>query len=251
MKHRLSISVLIISIILLLVLNAEWWIFFIVFVSFISITAWGAFDIRQNYFIKSYSFQSEPNGREIAITFDDGPTDFTPKILELLDRYNAKATFFCIGKQVEKHPDIFNQIIAKDHEIGNHTFNHSNSTGFFSSKKIIDEIQKTDEEFLKYNIKTKLYRPPFGITNPNIAKAIKKLNKKSIGWNIRSLDTVLEDESKILKRILPKVKPGSIILLHDTSEKSARVLENLLLNLHHQNYRFVTVSELLRIEKNV
>lgn len=251
MKHRIAVSLLIISIIILLIIKAEWWVFPLIFMVFLGVTAWGAFDIRLNYFVKSFSFQPEPNGNEIAITFDDGPTEFTSEILKLLDEYEAKATFFCTGKQIEKHPEFFRKIIDNGHEIGNHSYNHSNSTGFLSTEKMLEEIRLADQEFQKHQVETQLYRPPFGVTNPNIASAIKKSEKKSIGWNIRSLDTVLSDEKKISDRITRKIKPGSIILLHDSSEKSVRALEILLLNLRRQNYRCVTVCQLLRFENHV
>ena len=86
------------------------------------------------------------------------------------------------------------------------------------------------------NIKTDLYRPPFGVTNPNIAKAIRKTQKKSVGWNVRSLDTITENEKKIYKRITKNLKKGSIILLHDTSEKTYNVLVDLLLFLKDKKY---------------
>jgi peptidoglycan/xylan/chitin deacetylase (PgdA/CDA1 family) len=136
----------------------------------------------------------------VALTFDDGPTEFTPKFLDLLKENNVKATFFCIGKQIEKYPETFQRIIAEGHTIGNHTLSHCNNTGFLSTSKMVEEIEKCDEVMLKIgSLKTNLYRPPFGVTNPNIAKAIKKTHKKSIGWNVRSLDTIIEDEKKFTK----------------------------------------------------
>lgn len=92
------------------------------------------------------------------------------------------------------------------------------------------------------NVKTDLYRPPFGVTNPNIAKAVKKTGKKSVGWNVRSLDTVTEDENRIYRRVIRELKPGSIVLLHDTSEKTYHVLVNLLVFLERENYSAFTVE---------
>jgi peptidoglycan/xylan/chitin deacetylase (PgdA/CDA1 family) len=112
------------------------------------------------------------------------------------------------------------------------------------------EIVRNDRIMLKKaGVKTELYRPPFGITNPNSAAAIRKTGKKSIGWNIRSFDTAISDEKKILNRILPKIKPGSVILLHDTSDKTYRILEEILLFLERENYRSVTVSKLFDFKK--
>ena len=186
------------------------------------------------------------------MTFDDGPTEFTPKFLDILKENNIKASFFCIGKQIEKHPETFQRIIAEGHTIGNHTYSHSNNTGFLSTSKMIDEIQKCDEVMLKIgNIKTDLYRPPFGVTNPNITKAIKITHKKSIGWNVRSLDTVINDENKILKKVTKGLKKGSIILLHDTSEKTYNVLVELLLFLDLEKYSTFTIDSIFKSKNNV
>lgn len=246
MKFRIVSAVFIASFLVFILTKVNFWWWILAGFIFIGLISWGSFDIRQNFFVKSFSNKKNSTKKEIALTFDDGPAEFTPDFLDLLKKFGAKATFFCIGKQIEKHPEIFRQIIAEGHEIGNHTYSHSNWNGFFSTKKIISEIEKTDAVIkLEGGIKSELFRPPFGVTNPNIAKAIKILNKKSIGWNVRSLDTVLKNEAEISARILKKVKPGSIILMHDTSEKSLLALHDLLLNLQKQNYRFVTVNQLL------
>jgi len=195
-----------------------------------------------NYFIESF-IHKRTKIKEVALTFDDGPTEFTPKFLDILKEKNIKATFFCIGTQIEKYPEIFQRIINEGHAIGNHTYSHSNNTGFLSTSKMIEEILECDEVMLKTgNIKTHLYRPPFGVTNPNITKAIKKTQKRSIGWNVRSLDTVINDDKKIYKRITKNLKKGSIILMHDTSDKSYKVLVDLLLFLEREKYSTFTID---------
>ena len=111
---------------------------------------------------------------------------------------------------------------------------------------MIEEIAKCDETILKFgNIKTNLYRPPFGVTNPNIAKAIKKTQKQSIGWNVRSLDTVINDEKKIYQKVTKNLKKGSIILLHDTSDKTYNVLVDLLLFLEREKYSTFVIENKL------
>lgn len=214
------------------------------FILFSATVVWGSFDIQLKYFINSIT-QKRTKIKEIALTFDDGPTEVTPKFLDLLKENNIKATFFCIGKQIEKYPETFQRIIAEGHTIGNHTYSHSNNTGFLSASKMIEEIEKCDEVISKIgNVKTHFYRPPFGVTNPNIAKAISKTQKKSIGWNVRSLDTVIDDEKKIYNRITKNLKSGSIILLHDTSEKTYQVLVELLLFLKRENYSTFTIENI-------
>ncbi len=249
MKFRISVFVLIIALIFCVLLSAELWIYLLLFIIFGFITFLGVVNMDFNWFMKNITGNPKISEKNIALTFDDGPTEFTSGFLELLEKYNQKATFFCIGKQIEKYPEILKQTVKNGHEIGNHTFSHSNRTGFLTVTEMIDEIKKNDEIILKETgINNSLYRPPFGITNPNIAKAIRKTGKLSVGWNIRSFDTAISEEEKILKRIIPNIKPGSIILLHDTSEKSMRVLEQILLFLQRENYRSLTVSELLELK---
>ena len=215
----------------------------------LSLTIFGAFEIRFNYFLKAYHRGDNDSEKIISLTFDDGPTEFTPRVLEILEKNNAKATFFCIGKQIENYPEILQRTHQSGHLIGNHTFHHSSKNGFYSTEKIIDEIISTNQ-LIKEEIKitTKLFRPPFGVTNPHIAKALEKTKHYVIGWNIRSLDTVIEDEKQLLTRIKRQIKPGSIILLHDTSDKTANVLEQLFVFLQKENYKVVPLNELLKID---
>ncbi|MDP9957021.1 peptidoglycan/xylan/chitin deacetylase (PgdA/CDA1 family) [Epilithonimonas hungarica] len=232
------------------VFNGSIWMYIFCFILFSATVVWGSFDIQLKYFINSIT-QKKTKIKEVALTFDDGPTELTPKFLDLLKEKNIQATFFCIGKQIEKYPETFRRIIAEGHTIGNHTYSHSDNTGFLSSSKMIEEIEKCDEVIAKIgNIKTNFYRPPFGVTNPNITKAINKTQKKSIGWNVRSLDTVIDDEKKIYNRITKNLNKGSIILLHDTSEKTYNVLVDLLLFLGREKYSTFTIDSMNNSKNN-
>lgn len=244
MKHYPFILFYIFCNLLIFALQGTFWVYLFCFLMFSAVVVWGSFDIRLNYFVNNITHKRTKN-REVALTFDDGPTEFTPKFLDLLKENNVKATFFCIGKQIEKYPETFQRIIAEGHTVGNHTFSHAENTGFLSTSKMIEEIEKCDEIILKTgNVKTNLYRPPFGVTNPNIARAIKRTGKKSIGWNVRSLDTVIQNENKIYYNITKKLKKGSIILLHDTSEKTFTVLADLLVFLKNKKFSTFTIDKL-------
>ena len=213
------------------------------------LTIWGSFDVSSQYFVKTYNNNPKVEQKKIAITFDDGPTEYTASILNILKKYNVKATFFCVGIQIEKNPAVVERIISDGHIVGNHTYSHSNGIGFFSTKKVIEEIQKNDKLIKSIIGKSPLlFRPPFGVTNPRFARAIASTKHKVIGWNIRSLDTVINDEKKIVKRIKRKIKPGGIVLLHDTSSKTANALEQLLLFLKLENYVITPLDELLNIK---
>ena len=249
LKHKNIIVLCLIVLLLLFFFKAAWWTYGLVFLFSLGMTSWGSFDIRLGYFLKAYNNNPHEKSRKIALTFDDGPHEMTEKVLDLLQQYNAKATFFCIGTQIEKHPEIVRRILAEDHVLGNHTYSHSKLFGFFSTTKVKDEIRRNDALLAEaVGKKIKLFRPPFGVTNPNIAKAIAATGHQVIGWNIRSLDTVIESEDQILERIQKRIQPGGIVLLHDTSLKTVAVLERLLLFLQSEHYEMVSVDALLNLK---
>ncbi|MFS4466564.1 polysaccharide deacetylase family protein [Maribacter sp. 2210JD10-5] len=244
-------SVLLATLILFYYLNIlPLWPSFLIGLIWFLITLCGSFFIRWNYHLTSFHSNKNTPQNHISITFDDGPhQEFTPKILELLKKYNAKATFFCIGQQIEKHPELFQKILDEGHAVGNHTYSHSKSFGFFGAKKVIKELSDTNDLVKeKTGLRMNLYRPAFAVTNPSIEKAVKTLQLHVIGWNVRSLDKTPRTEDMILKRITGTVSKGDIVLLHDTSEKTVRVLERLLLFLERKKLQSVTVDQLLQIK---
>ena len=186
----------------------------------------GAKNVCSQFYMKVKCTSDDKS--QIHLTFDDGPDPNTsPKILEVLKKHNKKATFFCIGEKIEKHPNIIKQIVEDGHEIGNHSYSHSNFFDFYGTSRVIKKLEKTNQ--LIKNITGKecnIFRPPYGVTNPNIAKAVKKLKMESVGWSIWSLDTV-KDKKAVLKR-LEKAKPGDIILFHDTKVRTVEILEEFL-----------------------
>lgn len=226
------------------------WLYVLFILIWILITAIGSFQIKWNYHLQSLNHNYNSSKNQVSITFDDGPhPEFTSKILEYLKKYEAKATFFLIGKNAEKYPEIVHQIIDEGHSIGNHSYTHSKNFGFFSTPKIVSELQQTNFVLKKIIGKElKMFRPPFGVTNPNIKKALQKMDYNSIGWSKRSLDTISLSEEKILKRITTNLKSGDIILLHDSSSKTVAVLEQLLLFLKSRELKSVPVNQLLEIE---
>jgi len=226
----------------------SWWWLAIPIVLWLVFAVAGSGLVQSGYHLKTLNRQKPVTGRQIALTFDDGPTPYTEKVLELLDRYNAKATFFCIGTQVEKYPHILKKIVDGGHTVGNHSYSHSNKMAIFPVTKIVEEIKHTNALIQQHTHRqTVLYRPPFGVTSPNIAKALRQTGHYVIGWNIRSLDAVIDNETRILNRIKKRLNAGGIILLHDTSQKSVNVLEQLLLLLQQENYKVVQTGQLLNI----
>ncbi|MCM4169026.1 polysaccharide deacetylase family protein [Arenibacter sp. H213] len=242
--------VLILIVLLDYFFNLSSWIYGLMGVLWITLTTVGAFHIRWNYHLKAIHQNKGIKDNWVAITFDDGPhPEFTPKILKLLQMHDAKATFFCVGKQLEQNGELTEEIVTQGHTLGNHTYSHANDFGFFGTEKVITELKQT-KEIIKAmtGLETRLYRPAFGVTNPNIKKAVHHLSLQTIGWSIRSLDTTNLSTKKVLHRITRKLNKGDIILLHDTSEKTVEVLEQLLLFLQKNNMRSVTVNQLLDLE---
>ncbi|WP_394774492.1 polysaccharide deacetylase family protein [Flavobacterium sp.] len=231
---------------LFIVINWLWLI--VIVLIWLGINAFGSARISSNYHVKAFCNNPLEREKKIAITFDDGPSVFTLEILELLKKHNVKATFFCIGKNIEAHPEILKQIIAEGHSVGNHSYNHSPFFDFYNAKKIKTEIQKTDELLEKFTSKKiNFFRPPYGVTTPSIRRALKQTGHKVIGWNIRSLDGGTKNQKLIFNRIIKRVSPGGIVLLHDTASHSVLVLEQFLQFLQQNNYEVISVEELLNL----
>ena len=191
--------------------------------------------VKTNRFIKTifpkYVWEIPNHEKKVFLTFDDGPIpEITEWVLNQLSLYNAKATFFCIGDNIQKHPEIFNKVIQNGHAIGNHTFNHLK--GWETSlDDYIENTQKCSEIIANCQPNTKhgnLFRPPYGKIKPSQAKALRKSGYKIILWDIISMDF---DHSispeKCLENVLKNIESGSIIVFHD-SIKARKNLEYAL-----------------------
>lgn len=206
---------------------------------FVGLLSWGVFDIRLGYFVPTLCRLKNKQKRQVVLTFDDGPTELTLLFLDLLNRYEVKAIFFCIGRQIAQYPQIVQRIKDEGHLIGNHTYSHIPQNCFASTAVMTQEIQQTDALLAQLGIVTPYFRPPYGVTNPHIAKAAKRMGKIVVGWDIRSLDTVIKDETRLWSRVVSKLTQGNIILMHDTSERTLHVLEQLLEYLKANDYQVV------------
>jgi len=253
LKHKLTALFFILILILLALLGhftaIEVWVFVVVCSLWFLVVMLGSSFIGSNYHVKSYCSNPLETKKKIAITFDDGPTEMTLLVLDVLKKYDAKATFFCIGKNIERHPEILKRIVAEGHIIGNHSYSHSNFFDFYRKERLIEELQKTDALIQTITGKNPaFFRPPYGVTNPSIRRALEVTKHKVIGWNIRSLDAVIKNEKTIFKRIIKRVSPGGIVLLHDTSIHTVKVLEQLLQFLQKNKYKVVSSEQLLNIK---
>lgn len=226
------------------------WFYVLFVLIWILITILGSFQIKLNYHLQSLNHNYSQTKNQVSITFDDGPhPEFTPKVLELLQKYHAVGTFFLIGKNAENYPELVADIMNSGHTVGNHSYSHPNTFGFFSTPKIVLEIKKADEVLKTITGKKPLFfRPPFGVTNPHIKKALQQTKHTSIGWSKRSLDTMSLSEETIFNRMTSQLKSGDVILLHDQNKKTLVVLERLLLFLEKQQLKSVSVDKLFEIE---
>ena len=189
------------------------------------------------------SYIEERHRKMIALTFDDGPDPTTtPQALAILKKYNAKATFFMVGKNVSANPDIAKQVRKEGHQIGNHTWDHPQlpKLSLDNAKK---EILDTQEAIQKATgVQTKITRPPYGAINNAIQYGV---DQSFIMWDVDSLDWKTHNTTAILNEVKKEVKPGSIILMHDIHQTTIDALPTVLDYLKSQGYTFVTVDELL------
>lgn len=216
---------------------------------FLALVTAGCIRIQYNFFIPAFNQNKSYPGKAVCLTFDDGPDPVnTPVILEILEEFNVKATFFLIGSKVDRSPELVRSIVEKGHLVGNHSYSHQNHFPVFSARKIAEEILHTSARIEMATGKFPLcFRPPFGVTNPNIAKAIRNTGFHTIGWNIRSFDTLKRDVAKTTQRIIRLCKPGSLILLHDNVPETAGVLREIIVFLKQHEYEVILPDKLFGI----
>lgn len=197
----------------------------------------GAYFIGLNFHLRSQNSLGT-NAKTVALTFDDGPHEpNTAKVLDVLKKHDVKAAFFIIGKHIKGHEALMQRLVAEGHQIGNHSFSHHNLFDLWSTKKITQDVQQCQNLIEQYQ-SANLFRPPYGVTTPNIRRALKTLNLRSIGWNIRSYDTSAGSISQVKDRIMKQLKPGAIILLHDRLDLAPGLLEALIPELKGHGYNF-------------
>lgn len=239
-------AIFIIIILLLLGAITGYWlqIGLLIFV-FINVLVAGAVFIRMNLYVKSFHHGNRKVAK-IALTFDDGPHLQTPAVLAVLEKYNAKGTFFCIGENIEKKTQIAKQIVEQGHVISNHTFSHHRWFDLYPSARMQTDIEACNAVIKKITGVENLYfRPPYGVTNPPLAKAIQKSGLQSIGWSFRTYDTNKTSALELKNAILRKIKNGDIVLLHDRTPDLPQLLNEILPLLQQKGFTFVTIKELL------
>ncbi len=196
-----------------------------------------------------YSVERADN--KIAVTFDCAwNDDDIDDILDTLDKYNCKATFFVVGTWAKKYPDALRKISERGHEIGNHSYDHADYTKL-SAGEITDDLDKCDAVIAEVTgEKPYLMRAPSGGYNDTVVKAVENSGRTYIQWSVDSIDYGGASEQAIYDRSVKKTSAGDIILLHNGTENTAKVLPKILEALECQ-YEFATVSELIYRENYI
>lgn len=231
-------------------LGGPWWGVVAVFLVSFTIAYFGTTQIGSQFYTPTYYKGKSTSQKQLALTFDDGilKPEQTRQVLAILAQYKVSATFFCIGKnlQTSAQQAVLQELHQAGHLVGNHSFSHANLFDFYNSKRVIEEVTSTDQLIQQLiQKKTLFFRPPYGITTPNIAKALKQLPHHTIGWSLRSLDTVIKQEDLLLQRLQKKLHSGAIILMHDHVNSLPQVLPLFLDYVLKEGYTVVGLNELL------
>lgn len=229
-------------------INFSDWYYLLLVAARLAVLFWGVYFIHSGYYIKAFC-SAQTNEKIIALTFDDGPDKtVTPALLDVLKKHNVKAAFFCIGRKIEGNETVIKKTDSEGHIIGNHSYSHSFFYDFYTAEKMKNDFEKADKTVFEITgKKMNFFRPPYGITTPAMKKAVNEKKYHTIGWNVRSMDTVQKDEKKLLNKLLENLKPGAVFLFHDTWAGVIPLVDKFLTEATAQGYRVVRADELFNI----
>lgn len=217
-----------------------------------------------NWLAKSYKFQlfgkmiTHVNTHEkvIALTYDDGPNPpHTDNLLDVLREFDAKATFFAVGKSIENNLETTRRMIAEGHELGNHSYSHKKLVNL-NLRTIRSEIQKTDDLISNLGIKSDIhFRAPYGLKRIRLPWELFRTHKINVLWNVDPKDFATSDPEEIAHSVICSIKPGAIVLMHDGMQdgdlnrsQTVEATKMVLQKLQQEGYEFKTVSELMALE---
>jgi peptidoglycan/xylan/chitin deacetylase (PgdA/CDA1 family) len=210
--------------------------------------------ISMSFFIRSgYHRRVICNARTkekiVALTFDDGPDNvLTPRLLDQLKMLGIPATFFCIGRKIIGNEAILERMHSEGHLIGTHSYSHSNWFDLYTPSTMFKELELSNK--LVFNAtgkKPMLFRPPYGVINPMLNKALRRSGLTVIGFSNRAWDTSSRNKEIILSRIMKNLKSGDIILLHDTVQESVDIIQPLDKRIKEAGYQIIPLDKLLNI----
>ena len=223
-----------------------WW-YAVLGIVYLNIQVYGASVLSAEFFLP-VRYMGDRNSNKIAITFDDGPIPvMTERILDVLNTHQVPAAFFCIGNRAHDYPALIQRMHDAGHLVGNHSYWHGAMFDLQSPDKIAKELADTDVAIQKaINKKPNFFRPPFGVTNPMVAAAVKRRGYKTIGWTVRSFDSMTKNGNALLDRVTSSLKGGDVILFHDYSTATLEMLPAFLEQVAILGLKIVRVDELLK-----
>ncbi|GAA0541245.1 polysaccharide deacetylase family protein [Chitinophaga japonensis] len=226
----------------------SWWIFVLLLILYVAVLAWGSVNIAAGFYMP-VTCQVRTQEKVVALTFDDGPLPaFTPQLLDILQERQAPAAFFCIGHHVAQQEALLQRVHAEGHLVGNHSYSHHFWFDLFGADRMLEELRRTDACIAQVTgQRPHFFRPPYGVTNPNLRRAVMRGGYFPLGWSIRSLDTVAAGEEQLLHRITTHLHPGAIILLHDSREITVKILPALIDHIRSSGYRIERIDKMLNI----
>jgi peptidoglycan/xylan/chitin deacetylase (PgdA/CDA1 family) len=179
--------------------------------------------------------------KEVWLTIDDGPTEDTAEVLALFDRYDVKATFFVKGVLAREHPELVEEMLRRGHSVANHSTTHPSGSFWCSPPgRIAAEVDGCNRALASITGGApRWFRAPVGMKNPAVHPVLAQRGMRLIGWTARGFDAVVADPDQILGRILPHLRPGAIIVLHQGRAHSLRVLERVIAAVQERGYAFV------------
>lgn len=209
---------------------------------------------------KDTLYREDVDEKVVALTFDDGPSPvWTPKVLDVLKHAGVKATFFMLGSHVEKYPDVARRVAREGHDLGNHTYDHHILLNYRASS-LKENILRAQETIQKITgVRTVYFRPPKAWLTSGEKKLVRSMGYEVVLWSLNSKDWVTFDDKYIIKYLMQHVRPGDIILFHDSGgafsteggdrDETVLAVMRLIERLREKGWRFVTISELLEMRK--
>lgn len=188
--------------------------------TYVAILLSGVFFLRLRMFVDAL-VRGPADARGVVLTFDDGPDPkHTREVLDRLDEYGAKATFFVIGRKAEQHPDVVKEILSRGHEVGVHSYAHDRLFSLRSTRRVRADLERAVRTLARITGRTPdLFRPPIGHTNPTIARVAEELGLVTVGWSVGARDGIAAKPEAVAARVARGLEDGAIVLLHDAAEK--------------------------------
>ncbi|MFT5183301.1 MAG: peptidoglycan/xylan/chitin deacetylase (PgdA/CDA1 family) [Flavobacteriales bacterium] len=204
----------------------RWYIIASIVVIHMLILFFAVKNVQLRFFIP---YVNSTRGQGALLTFDDGPIDSdTLRVAETLSKHGVKGVFFLIGEQISEHQNIVKGLISMGHMIGNHSYSHAKNFPMMTTQSVVEDIEKCAGQIEPLTPQSIVpFRVPYGLTNPRIGRAVKRMNLLTIGWNLRSFDT-MKSGDEVSKKLKKNIKNNSIVLLHDHSDFSKNNLDEFL-----------------------